>query len=556
MAAALAMVALETPAYLRAVDLRVIARAGAGTPALVERSLRLRGEGRLGAADLLCRAAEKAALPGTGELRNSVNATAAAHPGWSQWGAGSRLEAVFSSQFPVTNGSAEPMTEFLIRHGNRLRALDYLQVNPGPAVQSFLRCRMLTHTKLLPPSSSASGQAMDAALSICGLLVVETRLSAALAGELHALADHAVAGGDTLPLEKALMDFLSLGRVATFDQLSLLTGHIQTVATLETLAGAIRRNDPQGVIITAAVELSEDPARVAQYVEAFNQTGVPDLAVALRYGAGGVQALIGARRRLLAPEDRPPLAEPWRSTAPFNLLSSWCGRAPRAALAVKWAFLVAASLLAAAAAPFQRPGARSPAASRAEHGWLVFGRVLIASALLLLALLLSEPFIAQETQRPDFQFHLAVPKLGEVSQAGAHGATTSFMNQTSLLTLLMFFVLQGLIFAACVVKLAEIRRHQAIPRIRLKLLENEEHLFDAGLYLGFVGTIVSLILVSLGITKFSLMAAYSSTSFGIVFVSIFKIFLLRPARRALLLESEATGESTAPAAAPRLAPAP
>ena len=35
------------------------------------------------------------------------------------------------------------------------------------------------------------------------------------------------------------------------------------------------------------------------------------------------------------------------------------------------------------------------------------------------------------------------------------------------------------------------------------------------------------------------MAAYSSTSFGIVFVSIFKIFNLRPLRRRLLLEAEA-----------------
>jgi len=38
--------------------------------------------------------------------------------------------------------------------------------------------------------------------------------------------------------------------------------------------------------------------------------------------------------------------------------------------------------------------------------------------------------------------------------------------------------------------------------------------------------------------KPSLMAAYSSTSFGIIFVSIFKIFHLRPFRRKLLLESE------------------
>ena len=132
--------------------------------------------------------------------------------------------------------------------------------------------------------------------------------------------------------------------------------------------------------------------------------------------------------------------------------------------------------------------------------------------------------------------------------------TRSIMNQLSLLTLLLFFVLQALLYTACLVKLAEIRRQNLVPRIKLRLLENEDHLFDAGLYLGFAGTIISLILVSLGVIQPSLMAAYSSTSFGIIFVSVFKIFHLRPLRRTLLLESEAApAEPLAPVAAPRLA---
>ncbi len=86
--------------------------------------------------------------------------------------------------------------------------------------------------------------------------------------------------------------------------------------------------------------------------------------------------------------------------------------------------------------------------------------------------------------------------------------------------------------------------------MKLKLLENEEHLFDAGLYLGFFGTIVSLILVSMGVFKQpSLMAAYSSTSFGILFVSFFKIMHLRPARRRLLLEADTAPNDEAAAVA-------
>ena len=128
---------------------------------------------------------------------------------------------------------------------------------------------------------------------------------------------------------------------------------------------------------------------------------------------------------------------------------------------------------------------------------------------------------------------------GVAVPAGMAGIKQSIMNPTIILTLLVFFVLQALIYMACIVKLAEIRRQRVPPRMKLKLLENEDHLFDAGLYLGFVGTIISLIIASMGLVKFSLMAAYSSTSFGIIFVVIFKIFHLRPARRKLLLEAEA-----------------
>jgi hypothetical protein len=166
-------------------------------------------------------------------------------------------------------------------------------------------------------------------------------------------------------------------------------------------------------------------------------------------------------------------------------------------------------------------------------------------------LLVSEPFLAQESQKTEFRFQLRLPPVGGAVPVSRPGANQTFMNQEVLLTMLLFFVLQALLYVACVVKLAEIRQQQISPRMKLKLLENEDHLFDAGLYLGFFGTIVSLILVSLGVFKQpSLMAAYSSTSFGILFVSFFKICHLRAARRKLLLEADATLADEAEAPAP------
>jgi hypothetical protein len=181
------------------------------------------------------------------------------------------------------------------------------------------------------------------------------------------------------------------------------------------------------------------------------------------------------------------------------------------------------------------------------RGFHVAREILFTLGFLVVVLLLSEPFLAQESQKVEYPFRLRLPTMGSLIPPGNASVHSSLMNRLSLLTLLLFFILQGLIYTACLVKLAEVRRQRVPPRMKLKLLENEDHLFDAGLYLGFVGTIISLILVSLGVIKPSLMAAYSSTSFGIIFVSVFKIFNLRPERRKLLLEAEAAGpEPVAP----------
>src|SRR5436309_2451455 len=205
--------------------------------------------------------------------------------------------------------------------------------------------------------------------------------------------------------------------------------------------------------------------------------------------------------------------------------------------------LVAAFLL-AMACHFGRPPVSRLETPLQVRGFHVAREILFALGFLVVILFLSEPFLAQESQKAEFAFRLRLPTVGSAVVPGNTSVKSSFMDPKSLLTLLLFFVLQGLIYISCLVKLAEIRRQRVSQRMKLRLLENEDHLFDAGLYLGFAGTMISLILVSLGFIKPSLMAAYSSTSFGIIFVSIFKIFHLRPERRKLLLEAEAEPQSS------------
>ena len=69
-------------------------------------------------------------------------------------------------------------------------------------------------------------------------------------------------------------------------------------------------------------------------------------------------------------------------------------------------------------------------------------------------------------------------------------------------------------------------------------MENEENLFDSGLYVGIAGTCISLVLQVVGLIEANLLSAYSSNLFGILCVAIVKIRLVRPYKNRLILESQ------------------
>jgi len=75
--------------------------------------------------------------------------------------------------------------------------------------------------------------------------------------------------------------------------------------------------------------------------------------------------------------------------------------------------------------------------------------------------------------------------------------------------------------------------------VKLRLMDNEDNLFDGGLYIGIAGTATALVLQVMGVIDANLLAAYSSNLFGIVCVALVKIRHVRPYKRKLILESQA-----------------
>ncbi len=544
---------LLIPAYLRAVDASVIQTAGRNSTALLEQGRALAGAKKLGAAKMLMLAARAAGIPGWDRLGEAVTNQASQYPEELAWGDDARVQNLFAGNARAPEAGTEPFTDFIIHQENRDAALARLRDSQSSVVLELLRTRALNNTVLFPPSSSASGQAFDVALLECGLLLDGGHLTGGLSDHIYLLASAANRGGNSEPLEQVLMDFLSLGDRLNWDQLVAFVAQIQDPATLHQLAGQARNAGERFPVLFAAVQLSGKPAAVAKYLAKFNQTGLEDLGAGLHYGAGGVSELLHRSQRLFNSNLETQVAGLNPFGAFYYLAAACSFQKPWLALALKWCCYLLGGFFLGGALHFARPVVSSLEKPLQVRGFHLVREFLFSLGFLLVVLILSEPFLARESQKGGFPFRLQLPMAGGAVPVGIAGIKQTIMNPIILLTLLVFFVLQGLLYMACLVKLAEIRRQRVPPRMKLKLLENEDHLFDAGLYLGFVGTIVSLILASLHFVQFSLMAAYSSTSFGIIFVVIFKIFHLRPARRKLLLEAEAGAapeDTYAPAAAP------
>ncbi len=530
------------PAHLRATDAHLLQKAGRNSPSLPELGKELLDEKRLGAAELVCSAAESLSLPGRQALESSITNVASQHPSWLIWGGGeSELEVIFNRP-KVPLSVSEPITDSMIRFENRATALGLFRASSRPLVHELLNTQSLTNTTVFPPSQSAAGQAFDAALCICAMLAEQNHFSPGLSNGIFTAASQATHGGSPQAIEEIYMDFLSLGQRLNWGQLVVFVGHVDDAETLRRLAFSMRRYQSRLPILYSAVALSSRPDEVGRYLMKFGQTGMDDLAAALRFHREGLNELLRRGERLYVPGPRSETLRSGLLKPFFDFALERSLETPEFAIGLKIFLYLFGGFLIAAALHVVRPPVQELEKPLQVGGLHVAREILFGLGFLTFVLLITEPFLSQETQRVDFPLRLRLPVVGAAVGKAVTGQQHMSMNK-NLLMLGLFFVLQGLLYISCLVKLAEIRRQKVGPRMKLRLLENEEHLFDAGLYLGFVGTIISFIIVLLKAADLSLMAAYGSTSFGIIFVSVFKIFHLRPARRRLLLESETSSDT-------------
>jgi hypothetical protein len=528
----LALLAWSLPVSLKSVSPALLREAGAGTPSLVAFGRQLVDAEKIGPAALTLTAARDIGEPGAPALDAALSALVAHQPEMVAWGGWDPfLDPVLNLRQNNGRSESTPVLAFFIAEKTRGALSDYLAKSRSLGVQSLLQTRGIQQTGRFVPANRPGGQPLDAVVLLAALLYQGERLSPALQREVRGLAEAALGRKDLGELESFYVDLLSLGKRLDWVQLGELLRRTGSTKTVGEYAQLARVAPDQLPVIYAAALFSGSADRVANYLLQYGKSGLADLRLALAGGQGAVSQLMLWQ----VPVNR-------GAGAGFGLAASLVLLHPLAMLAVKYlgyvlgAFLLLLGLDRLIVAPATEAGRPLP---HMKSGTLA----LLFSALLIAA---TEPFLLKAAPQSEYRARLVLPVL--VAQATPSvpptAKSTPNMDSSTLLSIGFFAALQVAMYFTCLLKIREVARAAQPPLVKLKLMENEENLFDGGLYIGIGGTATALVLQVLGLIEPNLLAAYSSNLFGITCVALVKIRHVRPFKRQLILEGQAESKLT------------
>lgn len=536
---------MSIPMHFRAVSPLVLSEASEGTPGLEDLTSDFLNAGESGPAELLL-----AAMPGPlrdpaqgGILRTLLQD----HPDYVYAGGPAPYfeQWLKSAGIPPPLDKSEPtaVLPILLPREHRAHLLGFLQLSSNRTVQNLLKTREESGYQRFLPVFSAGGHPLDAAILTTALLEQSNawsiEMSRYLRDRAERAADHPTALAE---LENVYLAILTLGTRMNWGQLTAILRTIPDPAALNDLNHAAQLAGDRFPALYAGCLLSDDTPAIARYLLDRGDEGWRVLHTALEMGQGALTTMLAFNQPLYDPPAFVRALPLFDGQAALRGLTR---ERPSLALGLKALSLALAGYLLALAIEnlvrlFLKPHPiqRGPAV-HAFH--MITGMGLAA-----LVWILSEPKLLDFEPNEGGTLRIQLANLTPMPQLD--GVTdTNMFDQVTLLVLLLFLVLQGIVFVFSLIKIKEIRAKPIEPTLKLRLLDNEENLFDLGLYVGLGGTVSSLLLVVMKLVDASLMAAYASTLFGIIFVALLKIVVLRPYRHRLIMEIHQT---PAPKSAP------
>lgn len=545
LSAVLTLCGLLLPVHFRTIDPDALQAAGALGDSNARKISQSLDAAHIGPARML---AEATGL--SGQFKETIQALIQSRPNLSLTGGPDPSLEAFIQLLPQTRLRSEqttPVISLLLPLNERLTQVEQLATSSNANVAALLGIRNLKGMTQLHPASHAAGAPYDAGLLTLAQLIESGEIDTDWGGQIGALANQAGAGNvqAIAAIENLVMATLSLGRQLDFRSLANLARSSLSIGNWSAMATLFRAMPDKIPTLYSILHYEKGVQAAFDYLNKYSESGIQDLELALRSGPAAVRYLLSENLPVHQPTELSRrIIEPFKKYRPPDITQlSVADRTTSLWLKLGCFLLSGLAFSLAMAAAW-----RGSSAQAREIGYFT-PAILARDACLSLAFALTvwftfEPDILQSTNNevesgPRLEFVVA----GALESLQSPVKTMQTLNQVTLLVLLLFFVIQLVIYCFCLIKLKEISKKTLNPHMKLQLLDNEENLFDFGLYVGLGGTVLSLIMVALGIVEASLMAAYASTLFGILFVALLKVIHLRPYRRQLILERGMMGES-------------
>jgi len=544
-----AALALLVPAHIRSVDSAVIRLAATQDSSPADKISEALNAAQIGPAEWII-SATRPNEPERERFSNNIQNLLANNPQFATSGGADRSFEDFLELVQNQPAKRKAVVPLLLPRSERASLSGMLANSSNANVAALLDARNLRGLLRLHPANHAAGAPFDSGVLTLATLVEGGHFRPALAQQIGAIATQATLGTPTAvrSMENLVIATLSLGRQLDYLSLTTLAKITQQPADWNQMGTLFRAQPNRVAQLYTALYFSENTESLFNYLANHPETGNEDLDFALQHGPAAVSTMLERQQPLYRPPPIPGIVldaiTPYRSSA----LSSITLAQPQTGLLLKFSLLFVAGLAFAFAM-----GAAWRGSFRSTSPVSKFNPAIIArDTLLSLVVVISiwtffEPNILKshdtETDSgPRIEFAVA----DSLQSLKSPIKSMQELNQATLLVLALFFIIQLVIYCFCLIKLREISKQKLGAELKIRLLENEENLFDFGLYVGLGGTVLSLILVAVGIVEASLMAAYASTLFGILFTALLKVINLRPYRRSLIIEASSSRKATDP----------
>ncbi|WP_269543120.1 hypothetical protein [Cerasicoccus fimbriatus] len=535
------------PVYLDAVAPRVLRAVGAeGKPAAASADLLL-VEGQQGPAWRINRALQQ--LPNSDEayaaseefLNGQIAAFMAEHPEDRLTGSVEAYGLQVMKMAPrppelAADAGPMPFQRLLTQRDNREAVLALLQESRNQNVQQILQTRGMHGVRHFMPVASAAGAPLDSAILTTALLVQAGFIGPEFAREVATMAQLAMSGEGAAVsrMEAFYMSMLGAGQRLDWASLGAWARLARDPVTFMRATTLLRRSGERESLVFGVVMLSQRPDWLADYYEEFGDEAWADLEEVFPWGK---QSLVYLLENQLPLYDGPAAQASGAEILPPDVeqvLVSFCANVRTMAIVVKILGLLLAGMLMAAGLKLLLTSRAEATSNSPGMAWMQ--NAVVGVILLLLVISFQEPqLFAQPVTEPGALF-LEFELPAQVATVEGESMPNASIDQQTVLVLLIFFMMQLVIYIVCLMKLSTLKRAPVPAQTRITLLENEEPLFDLGLYVGLSGTVISLLMLAMGIVQASLVAAYASTLFGIIFVALLKILHVRPLKRKLILE--------------------